>query len=152
MGGRTGRPEKLSAAVQARIVDAISAGASREKAAQAAGVSRSTLQSWLARGQEPKAPVPFQKFVEAFREAEVAAYLASIESIRQAADRGEWRAAAFMLERRHRDEFARNPPERSDQSESEGHAHHDFSALTDNELAQYRALRAKVKTRVVPRA
>jgi transposase-like protein len=40
---RTGRPEKLSAAVQARIVNAIRGGASREKAAQAAGIDRSTL-------------------------------------------------------------------------------------------------------------
>ena len=48
---RTGRPEKLSAAVEARIVNAIRGGASREKAAQAAGIDRSTLQRYLARGQ-----------------------------------------------------------------------------------------------------
>ena len=42
----------------------------------------------------------------------MAAYLASVDSIRQAADRGDWRAAAFMLERRHSDEFGRNAPER----------------------------------------
>jgi transposase len=148
MGGRTGRPEKLTAAVETRVVDAIRAGASREKAAQAAGVSRSTLQNWLVRGQEPKPPVKFQKFVAAFREAEVAAYLASVESIRQAADSGDWRAAAFMLERRHRDEFARSAAEQSEQSE-QGWVHHDFSALTDRELDQLQALLAKVKTRRV---
>jgi hypothetical protein len=56
---RTGRPEKLSAAVQARIVNAIHSGASREKAAQPAGIDRSTLQRCLARGQGPKAQVRF---------------------------------------------------------------------------------------------
>lgn len=146
MAARTGRPENLTAAVQARVVDAIRAGASREKAAQEAGIDRSTLQRYLARGQGPKAPVRFQKFVEAFKAAEVAAYLASVDSIPQAADRGDWRAAAFMLERRHSDEFGRNAPERDGAGGDES-VHWDFSQLTNKQLADLQALLEKVELR-----
>jgi hypothetical protein len=127
MATKTGRPEKLTAAIQAQVVDAIRAGASREKAAQAAGIDRSTLQRYLARGQGPGAPVRFKKFVEAFKAAEVAAYLASVDSIRQAAERGDWRAAAFMLERRHSDEFGRNADRDGGDGGGESVVHWDFS-------------------------
>jgi hypothetical protein len=147
VAAKTGRPEKLTAAVQARVVDAIRAGASREKAAQAAGIDRSTLQRYLARGQGPRAPVRFQKFGEAFKAAEVAAYLASVDSIRQAADRGDWRAAAFMLERRHSDEFGRNAPEQNGDGGEHDIVHWDFSALTNKQLADLQALLEKVERR-----
>jgi hypothetical protein len=147
VAAKTGRPEKLTAAVHARIVDAIRCGASRAKAAQAAGIDRSTLQRYLARGRGPNAPVRFQKFVEAFKAAEVAAYLASVDSIRQAADRGDWRAAAFMLERRHSDEFGRNAPERDGGGGGGESVHWDFSALTNKQLADLQALLEKVERR-----
>jgi hypothetical protein len=74
----------------------------------------------------------------------VGAYLASVDSIRQAADRGDWRAAAFMLERRHRDEFGRNAPEENDGGDV---AHWDFSQLTNKQLAALQALLEKVTRR-----
>jgi hypothetical protein len=51
-----------------------------------------------------------------------------------------------MLERRHRDEFARNPPERPGSGE-QGAVHWDFSALTDAQLAELQALLEKVERR-----
>lgn len=134
MAAKKGRPEKLTAAVQARVVDAIRAGASREKAAQAAGIDRSTLQRYLARGQGPRAPVRFQKFVEVFKAAEVAAYLASVDSIRRA-------------ERRHSDEFGRNAPEQNADGGEHDIVHWDFSPLTNKQLADLQALLEKVERR-----
>jgi hypothetical protein len=82
-----------------------------------------------------------------FGATEVAAYLASVDSIRRAAERGDWRAAAFMLERRHRDEFARNPPELPGSGSEHDFVHWDFSALTTKQLADLQALIEKVKRR-----
>jgi hypothetical protein len=98
---RKGRPDKLTSAVHDRIVAAVRAGAHREQAAQAAGVARSTLQAWLARGEASDAPVRFQKFAAEVREAEATFEVGAAAVISRAAIAGDWRAQAWLLERRH---------------------------------------------------
>ena len=50
-----GRPGKLTAEIQERILDAVLEGAPMATAAQAVGVSRSTLYRWLERGDHAEA-------------------------------------------------------------------------------------------------
>jgi transposase len=102
-----GRPDKLTAARQERVVAAVRAGAHREQAAQAAGVSRSTLQAWLQRGEAADAPTRFQKFAQALREAEAEFELEGLAVISRAAEGGDWRAMAWKLERRHPERWGR---------------------------------------------
>lgn len=50
-----GRPGKLTADIQERIIDALLEGAYMETAAQAAGVGKTTLYRWLQKGQDAEA-------------------------------------------------------------------------------------------------
>jgi hypothetical protein len=97
----------LTAAVQTRIVDAVRAGATREQAAAAAGIGKRTLQRWLAHGEGDRAAARFASFAAALREAEAAMVVDAVEGIQQAAQAGDWRARAWLLERRFPAEWGR---------------------------------------------
>jgi hypothetical protein len=60
-----GRPDGLTTDVHKRIVEAVRLGAHFEEAGAAAGISRSTLHRWLARGDATNAPQRFRTFLEA---------------------------------------------------------------------------------------
>lgn len=100
MATRSGRPEKLTATLQTRIVDAVRAGATREQAAAAAGIGKRTLQRWLAQGEGDRPAPRFLGFAAAIRTAEAAMVVDAVQGIQQAAQAGDWRARAWLLERR----------------------------------------------------
>jgi hypothetical protein len=93
---RTGRPTKLTAKAAERIVAAVRAGATRQVAAEVAGVARSTLQLWVAKGQGTRAPKAHRDLVEqltaavAQREVQAHAHIAR-------AGTTDWRADAWYL-------------------------------------------------------
>jgi hypothetical protein len=60
-----GTPDGLTAEAEQRIVKAVRDGATREVAAAAAGVSRRTLQRWLAAGRAEDAPEHLRRLAEA---------------------------------------------------------------------------------------
>jgi len=99
------RPTKLTPKVRERIVESIRAGAYAEQAARAAGIAPSTYYGWLRRGEagEPT----FSEFSEALRAGEAEAEIAAVATIREAAQAGDWRAAAHYLERRHPERWGR---------------------------------------------
>lgn len=99
------RPCKLDPESQARIIQAVSAGALLRDAAAAGGVSYRSLASWLARGRKATNG-PFRQFFQALKaaEAEVAARMCAAIV---AAAKDDWRASAFWLERRRPKEFGR---------------------------------------------
>jgi hypothetical protein len=90
------RPSKLSKARAERIIAATRAGAPRHVAAQAAGIARSTLQSWIAKG-EAGGPKTYRDFAADLRRAEADAEIFAVGIVRQAM-RGDWKAAAWFLE------------------------------------------------------
>lgn len=103
-----GRPGKLTAEVEERIVQAIRAGSYFAVAARAAGVSESTFYRWLARGAaEPDGP--YAGFRAAVLRAEAESELHAVVAVRRAA-REDWRAALALLERRHRERWGRRQP------------------------------------------
>jgi hypothetical protein len=104
---RRGRPGKLTARRQRAIVDAIRRGAHRAQAAEAAGIARSTLQGWLSRGELDDARGRYREFAEAVRTAEAQAELEALKSIERAAAEGDWRAKAWILERRFPERWGR---------------------------------------------
>jgi hypothetical protein len=85
-------------------------GAHREQAALAAGISRSTLQAWLAKGEADRAPDRFRDFARALREAEVEAELEALRAIESAAAEGDWRAMTCGLSGAGRSAGAAVPP------------------------------------------
>ena len=96
---RKGRRTKLNEATKSTILKAISTGATYEIAANLAGVSRSTLNNWLQKGEEQTRGI-YSTFLDDFKKAEARCMVAALVRIKQAADSGTWQAAAWLLERR----------------------------------------------------
>lgn len=88
-----------------RIVEGIEKGFTRSLAARYAGISESTLYKWLADGRERKTPAATE-LAEAVTRAELASIAKHVGNIENAGS-GDWRASAWLLERRHRDEFGK---------------------------------------------
>lgn len=82
-----------------RLLDALRIGATVQMACAAAGISDTTYYRWLD-GNERAAGA-----VEA---AKTTAAVSALESIQRAAVNGDWRAAAWLLERRYPADFGRS--------------------------------------------
>jgi hypothetical protein len=98
----TGRPSKLTPKVKSDVCDALKAGATHRMAADYAGIDVATLQRWLA---DPRPQ--FREFRDAVKGAEAKGDIMSLAVIQKAAQGGQWQAAAWLLERRHPDEYGR---------------------------------------------
>lgn len=96
--GTMGRPTKLSADLQARIVRQLRAGGYVETAAAACGVAKPTLYAWLRQGNAEEAG-PHRDFLNAVDEAIALAEQRDVSRIDRAASK-DWRPAAWRLERR----------------------------------------------------
>jgi hypothetical protein len=93
-----GRRTKRTADTAKRFCDAIRLGATYDLAARYAGMSDTTFERW--RESDPD-------FAEQVRDAEGAAAVKWLEKIEDAANNGEWTAAAWKLERRYPHEYGR---------------------------------------------
>lgn len=92
------RGRKLNKAAMARAVEAIRKGCTYKLAANAAGVSESSIYRWLREADNgAKRFVPFAQAVRA-AENERAEFL--LDAVCKAAHK-DWRSAAFLLERRY---------------------------------------------------
>lgn len=81
---------------------ALSLGATRAQAAAYAGISRQTLNSWLAVAEnEAGSNEAQQEFLASIVEAEARAVVNWLTQIEIAGRRGQWQAAAWKLERRY---------------------------------------------------
>jgi hypothetical protein len=99
-----------------RIVDMIRLGSYAAVAATACGIGESTFYQWTKRGREAEwnddgtlanqDDRPYVEFAEAVKEAEAAAEVQSVGTIRQAGQQS-WQAAAWYLERKYPDRWAR---------------------------------------------
>ena len=93
-----GRPTKISKAVTDRVIEAIKSGATYELAAQYAGISYSTFNNWMLKGEEGHKD--FLQFLQQVKEAEGKAAITWLQMIDTAAAES-WQAAAWKLERRY---------------------------------------------------
>lgn len=94
---RSGRPTKYTEDKADAIVAAVRAGATLRLAAASAGISLDTLARWRKR---------FAAFADRLTEAEGKAAVRPLALIAEAAKR-DWRAAAWLLERRFPEEYGR---------------------------------------------
>jgi len=112
-----GKPSVLTDGVRDEIALRLSSGCSLEIAAQAVGVNRRTIQTWLAVGREARdlddqgqRLTPRQTQCLGLLEAEQAARaelrVKALASIQKAALTGTWQASAWLLERLFPDEYA----------------------------------------------
>lgn len=100
---RRGRPTLLNSTQQALLLAAVKAGCRLPVAARLAGVSPKTVNEWVRRGRGHDgrpAIEPYVGFIRAVEQAEAEAEVAAMAAIRKAMP-GDWRAAAWFLERTH---------------------------------------------------
>lgn len=108
-----GRPVKLTPELQEEICKAISAGNYIEPSAARAGVSKSSLYSWLKRAgveldrvrrgviaRPARKELKYIEFLDAVKRAEAEAEARDVAIISKAA-LTQWQAAAWRLERKH---------------------------------------------------
>ena len=99
---------KLNSARAKSIINALEQGNTRKVAAESSGISARTLQRWLKMGRDNEGR-QFVKLLASVEKAEATAAAAMVKSLVAAADKGEWRAAAWWLERRYPNDWGRRP-------------------------------------------
>ena len=105
-----GRRTKLTDEIKDKLVEAIEAGATYQIAAHYAGIGESTLYLWMKQGREGKGKLKID-LLEALKRAESKGAISNLSVINRAAADGNWKASAWLLERRHnyRRDKAPNP-------------------------------------------
>lgn len=152
-----GRPTKLTPETVKKLTDAIQAGATYALACKYAGISYDVFNDWrrradeeLARRQNPrvKEGTPewiegegFIQFLQSIQKAEGNAALGWLLKIEQAANNGQWQAAAWKLERRYPQEYGRTVVQQEQAMTPE-----QLAAMTDDELDAYIAKRERLQS------
>jgi hypothetical protein len=102
MTKENGRPSKLTAEVIENIQNWLRMGFFVEDAARMAGIHKSTLYRWLEKGREDRdneIESLYADFCDAMEKSRAEAEGMYLNSIKTAASRGQWQAAAWWLER-----------------------------------------------------
>ena len=103
---KPGRPTLLNPTRQAALLKAIEQGMPLKQVAAMAGISYDTPNNWQNRGENESAPPEYRQFCQPIRRSQAVARQVHVSSICDAAKR-DWRAAAWMHERRCPEDFAR---------------------------------------------
>ena len=99
----SGRPSKFTAEVRARLLDALAKGNHIETACALAGVDYTTYRRWMQAGGA--GDEKFREFYEAATRAMADAEASLLTTVKlHSVD--DWRAASWILERRHPDRWA----------------------------------------------
>lgn len=105
---KTGRPTSFNDLAAKRILDAVRRGCSQLVAAQAAGISRSTLQSWLAKGRDGEQP--FSDFLDRLEGGAAEAELTISDVVFEAAKTDPRIALEWLARRRPESWAAKRAP------------------------------------------
>ena len=100
------RPTKLTPKLTGEITTYIRDGNSPTISATLVGISPSTYFNWMSKGsnQEPR----FMEFSESIKRAYAQSIANRVAHISREADSGNWRAAAWLLERMAPESFGKN--------------------------------------------
>lgn len=125
---------KLNPTIKKQIGDNITLGMPLKFAAEAAGISEATFYNWMNRG-ESESKGQFFEFHEYIKECQSKAVQLHLKLITKAATDGAWQASAWILERRHPEEFGRK-----DKVNLDANLNHsgqvDVCKMSDEELQQ----------------
>jgi transposase-like protein len=94
------RRTKLTKEIQDKIIQAVKTGATYDICAQYAGIAPSTFYLWMKQGRERKSKDKIE-FLEEIKRAESMGAIANLTLIQRAAQGGDWKASAWIMERRH---------------------------------------------------
>lgn len=110
-----GRTIKATKETFNALFTALRTGNNRKDSCVLASISDETLARWIKGGLPPDSEISHMDFLDQLGKAEVFAKHESIRIMREAAPK-DWKAAAWWLSRRHRDEYA----ERFEQTGADG--------------------------------
>jgi transposase len=114
------RPPKIDDQLTDRIVTLVRVGTPVTGAAQTAGIGRSTFYAWMERGEsQAAADAPYRQFRESIEKARAEGEALLVQRIQNAAAKGSWQAAAYLLERRYSDNWRKADHDRQDQNTAE---------------------------------
>ena len=108
---------KLTETTQATLRAALEAGNTRAAAARGAGISYECLRLWIRRGEKEKTG-KHRILARTIEQAEAQAEREAVAEIRAAWQRGEWRAAAWWLERRRPETYREQKDQGSNTAEN----------------------------------
>ena len=114
------RPSKYTPETAEKIVAALRAGNTLKDSALYVGIDEKTLANWRRR---------YSDFSDRLARAEAEATVKHVAAIARAAQDGDWRAAAWWLERRHSAEWRERKEQQITGKDGES-----LSGLTDAEL------------------
>jgi len=104
-----GRPTLFCQAVADRVIEAVARGLTMKNAAAYGEISYSTLNRWRRKGQDCDDPSDeFWQFWNRLRRAEGEAAKRLLDCVNSAAKSGDWKAATWILERRHPADWGKN--------------------------------------------
>lgn len=95
---------KITQNIIQEISKYIEIGLPNRDAAQACGICEATFYNWIQRGQKAKKGL-YLEFLESLKKANARHMARNAAIIEKAAQEGRWQASAWMLERRHPDEW-----------------------------------------------
>ena len=102
-----GRRVEVTKELIDRLVEAIAIGGTYALAAAWAGISKDTLERLRRRAETAKPGTALAELRDRMRQAEGQAAMRWLAMIEKAGREGEWRACAFMLERRYPETYGR---------------------------------------------
>lgn len=122
---------KLTPEIATALLEALRAGNFRQTAARAAGITKRTLSRWLAKGEERPRSRYGRFRIEVLR-AEQDAEANALRVVITAGP-ADWRAAAWFLERKYPQRWARRDPQRLELTGKDGGPLELLHGLTDEE-------------------
>ena len=102
------RPEKITPELTEAISEDIAKGYSYDQAALNNGIAASTFFRWMLKGKQPEAEPAYRNFALSVADASLFSEPEALQLIRSSAkiDRN-WKAAAWFLERRFPEKYAK---------------------------------------------
>ncbi|MFM6402014.1 MAG: hypothetical protein ACKPFF_35490, partial [Planktothrix sp.] len=108
-----GRPTKLTPEIENKLIKFVALGVPLESASKACGLDYTTVREWLARGKNEhpsRSKTPqFAVFADRYDVAVGECEARLVGKIQSAAD-SDWKAAAWLLSRRHPQRWAEPKP------------------------------------------
>ena len=141
------RRSKINEETKKRIIQAIQMGATYEIAAEHAGICRKTLYSWIEKGKTANKGSALYTFLHEFRKAEARACLTSLTTIQREIQNGDWKAAAWFLDRRagYRRDAAVTNTENVGKTDAAPAPQDDYRTMLQTQIAELKTSMNKAK-------
>jgi len=125
---KQGRPSKLTLELQAEMIVLLKAGNFKETSCETVGINKSTFYDWMKKGKKSNHPKnKYKKFQEAVEQAMAWSEARNVALITKHSEEN-WRAAAWMLSRKHPDKWGKKKYEDFDPDIYELNENHEITS------------------------